>query len=223
MGQFDNFSPHPRMDDFLKNINFKNLNGLSEYDIKEAINSACEFFGIPFPVFVQDLSSFKYGRTLFMNIDPTTYEDDILYYNMKELAELNVGSKEAFSIIMTHECAHRVLQSVRFEGPYDGAWQGELAADFLMGFRAGFCNMEHINHVIEGLGKTVGTKTHPKGYLRANFINYGVQLAYHVKSNSIPFSINELITEYHNHYIEMQAYVKRDEKEIYTLLERLNR
>lgn len=223
MGEYDNFLPRPTMEGFLRGVDLRSLKGLTEQEIKDAINSACEFFGIPYPVFVQDLSNFKFGSTMFVSIDPTSFGDDILYYNMNELAQLHVGTKEAFSLIMTHECGHRILQSIRFEGPYNGSWQGELAADFLMGCRAGLFNMPQINNVIEGLGKTQGSKSHPKGYLRANFIKHGLLIAQQIRNESRPVSIQDLLNEYGKHYQEMLPQIKKDEKEIYNLLERMRR
>ena len=209
MGEYDNFLPRPTMEGFLRGVDLRSLKGLTEQEIKDAINSACEFFGIPYPVFVQDLSNFKFGSTMFVSIDPTSFGDDILYYNMNELAQLHIGTKEAFSLIMTHECSHRVLQSIRFEGPYNGSWQGELAADFLMGCRAGLFNMPQISH--------------PKGYLRANFIKHGLLIAQQIRNESRPVSIQDLLNEYGKHYQEMWPYIKKDEKEIYNLLERMRR
>lgn len=225
MSEYDNFLPRPTMEGFLRRLNFKSLKGLTENEIMDAIGSACEFFGISFPAFVQDLSNFSFGSTMFLNIDPTSYEDDILYYDMYELAQLHVGTKEAFSLIMTHECAHRVLQNVRFKGPYDGSWQNELAADFLMGCRAGLFGMNQINKVMEGLRKTEGTKSHPKGYLRADFIQQGLSVAQKIREESLPIPIplKVLLVEYCKHYDEMLPYIEKDEKEIYNFFERMNR
>lgn len=223
MGEYDNFLPRPTMEGFLRGVDLRSLKGLTEQEIKEAINSACEFFGIPYPAFVQDLSNFKFGSTMFVSVDPTSYGDDILYYNLNELAQLHVGTKEAFSLIMSHECGHRVLQSIRFEGPCNGSWQGELAADFLMGCRAGLFNMPQINNVIEGIGKTQGSKSHPKGYLRANFIKHGLLIAQQIRNESRPVSLQDLLNEYGKHYQEMWPYIKKDEKEVYNILERMRR
>lgn len=220
MSEYDNFLPRPTMEGFLRRLNFKSLKGLTENEIMDAIGSACEFFGISFPAFVQDLSNFSFGSTMFLNIDPTSYEDDILYYDMYELAQLHVGTKEAFSLVMTHECAHRFLQNVRFEGPCNGSWQNELAADFLMACRAGLYGMSQIEKVKEGLSRTGGDKTHPKGYLRADFIQHGLHVAQNIP---LPVSMNDLLLKYREHYDEMWLYIKRDEKEIYTFFERMNR
>lgn len=61
---------------------------------------------------------------------------------MQQLVDMKVDSKEAFSLVMTHECAHRVLQDTQLPGINNGTWEHELAADFLMGCRAGLWGMD---------------------------------------------------------------------------------
>lgn len=61
---------------------------------------------------------------------------------MQQLIDMKVASKSAFSLLMTHECAQRVLQTTRFSGVNNGIWENELAADFLMGCRAGLWNRD---------------------------------------------------------------------------------
>lgn len=208
------------MDAFFYLSRLRGLSNLSKEDIKKAIQSACDFFGIPEPLVAYDISNSRFAGTMFVNLDPTTFGDDILCYNMKELASLGIGSKDAFSLIMTHECAHRFLQNVSFEGPYSGSWQHELAADFLMGCRAGLQGMSQIQRVMDGLSKTGGSKTHPKGFLRSDFIRHGLAVTQRI---ALPISLKALLMEYLKHYDEMWPYIKKDEKEIYNFFERRNR
>ena len=128
---------HTSMDEFLRLSRRFSRFGLSESDIKDAIKSACDFFNIPMPRMIQDLTNAQNGQTMFVNWDRGSYYDDVLCFNMQQLIDMNVDSKDAFSLVMTHECAHRVLQATRFPGINNGAWENELAADFLMGVRAG--------------------------------------------------------------------------------------
>ena len=100
---------HTSMDEFLKmSQRFKKF-GLTSNDVEEAIKSACDFFNIPMPRMIQDLTNVQNGQTMFVNFNPGTYEDDVLCFNMQQLVDMKVDSKEAFSLVMTHECAHRVL------------------------------------------------------------------------------------------------------------------
>ena len=203
------------MEGFLTNARKSYLSSLSEDQILYAINSACDYFHIPYPVIIQNLTNYSGGCTMFVDYNPRSYGDDVLCYNMHELAKLNVGTQDAFSLIMTHECAHRVLQGTRFEGPNNGRWQNELAADFLMGTRAGFFDIKSISYVIEGLGKTGGSDTHPKGWLRANFIRHGVDIALQLKKTNQPVSLEKLMAEYHAHYRLLLPSIKQDEKEFF--------
>ena len=82
------------------------------------------------------------GQTMFVNFNPGSYEDDVLCFNMQQLVDMKVDSKDAFSLVMTHECAHRVLQNTQLPGINNGIWEHELAADFLMGCRAGLWGMD---------------------------------------------------------------------------------
>ncbi len=56
--------------------------GFSEADINDAIKSACDFFNIPMPRMIQDLTNVKDGQTMFVNWDRGSYYDDILCYNI---------------------------------------------------------------------------------------------------------------------------------------------
>ena len=157
-----NFFRRPTMDDFLKKCStrFQRF-GLSKADINDAIKSACDFFNIPMPRMIQDLTNVKDGQTMFVNWDRGSYNDDILCYNMQQLIDMKVDSKSAFSLVMTHECAHRVLQATQFPGINNGSWENELAADFLMGCRAGLWNMDD-SKVCQGLILTDGSPSHPE-------------------------------------------------------------
>lgn len=166
--------------------------GLTPQDVDEAIRSACDFFNMPMPCMVHDMTYDPCGETMFLNYDPESYEDDVLCFNLRQLVDLNVDSKEAFSLIMTHECAHRLLQDTRFPGINDGAWEHELAADFLMGCRAGLWNMDEAK-IRVGLLQTSGSDTHPDGELRDLFIRYGMYKARELQYNSIPLTVHNLI------------------------------
>ena len=128
---------HTSMDEFMRLSQRFRRFGLSDEDIRDAIKSACDFFNIPMPRMIQDLTNAQNGQTMFVNWDRGSYYDDVLCFNMQQLIDMNVDSKEAFSLVMTHECAHRVLQATPFPGINDGVWENELAADFFMGVRAG--------------------------------------------------------------------------------------
>lgn len=84
--------------------------GLSQKDIEDAIKSACDFFNIPMPAMIHDLTNVENGQTMFINYNPRSYDDDVLCFNMQQLVDMKVDSKEAFQGGPTHpEGALRAL------------------------------------------------------------------------------------------------------------------
>lgn len=198
---FDNpafqFFKRPTMDDFLKRCQqrFQRF-GQSDADVYGAIKSACDFFNIPMPRMIQDLTNVQNGQTMFVNWDRGSYYDDVLCFNMQQLIDMKVDSKDAFSLVMTHECGHRVLQNTQFPGVANGQWESELCPDFFMGCRAGLWNMNAIDKVVMGLILTDGSPSHPKGTLRALFIRHGKYIAPEMHRRGIPLTIQNLINEF---------------------------
>ena len=198
---FDNpvfqFFKSPTMDDFLKRCQqrFQRF-GLSDADVYEAIKSACDFFNIPMPRMIQDLTNVQNGQTMFVNWNRGSYYDDVLCFNMQQLIDMKVDSKDAFSLVMTHECGHRVLQNTQFPGVANGQWESELCPDFFMGCRAGLWNMNAIDKVVMGLILTDGSPSHPEGTLRALFIRHGKYIVPEMHRRGIPLTIQNLINEF---------------------------
>ena len=198
---FDNpvfqFFKRPTMDDFLKRCQqrFQRF-GLSDADVYEAIKSACDFFNIPMPRMIQDLTNVQNGQTMFVNWNRGSYYDDVLCFNMQQLIDMKVDSKDAFSLVMTHECGHRVLQNTQFPGVANGQWESELCPDFFMGCRAGLWNMNAIDKVVMGLILTNGSPSHPEGTLRALFIRHGKYIVPEMHRRGIPLTIQNLINEF---------------------------
>ena len=198
---FDNpafqFFKRPTMDDFLKRcqLRFQRF-GLSDADVHDAIKSACDFFNIPMPRMIQDLTNVQNGQTMFVNWNRGSYYDDVLCFNMQQLIDMKVDSKDAFSLVMTHECGHRVLQNTQFPGVANGQWESELCPDFFMGCRAGLWNMNAIDKVVMGLILTDGSPSHPEGTLRALFIRHGKYIVPEMHRRGIPLTIQNLINEF---------------------------
>ena len=145
---------------------------------------------------IQDLTNEQNGQTMFVNWDRGSYYDDVLCFNMQQLVQMHVNSKEAFSLVMTHECGHRVLQNTQFPGVADGQWESELCPDFFMGCRAGLWNMHSIEKVALGLMLTNGSASHPEGALRALFIRHGRYAAPEMHRRGIPLTIQNLVNEF---------------------------
>lgn len=205
---------HTSMDEFLRMSQRFRRFGLSPKDVEEAIKSACDFFNIPMPRMIQDLTNVQNGQTMFVNWNPGAFEDDVLCFNMQQLVNMKVDSKEAFSLVMTHECAHRVLQNTRFPGVNNGIWEHELAADFLMGCRAGLWGMDE-SRIVAGLILTDGGPTHPEGTLRALFIRRGKYKAIEMRDKSIPLSIQNLLNEFMAYRQENLEQIHRYQRKFY--------
>jgi len=205
---------HTSMDEFMRLSQRFRRFGLSEPEIKDAIKTACDFFNIPMPRMIQDLTNAQNGQTMFVNWDRGSYYDDVLCFNMQQLIDMKVDSKDAFSLVMTHECAHRVLQATRFPGINNGIWENELAADFLMGVRAGLWNMDE-SKVALGLLLTNGSPSHPDGTLRALFIRHGKYVSQAMRRQGIPLTIQNLINEFMSFRNQNLAEIHRFQRKYY--------
>lgn len=184
----------PKMDDFLREAEqkFSNLFNLDMAQITDAIQSACAFFGLSYPNMVLNLTRRPKGGTMVYNLDPETDADDILCYDLNQLMALGITNKDSFSLIMTHECAHRYFQNYSFPGLNNGQWERELACDFCMGARAALEHMS-VEKVVRGLGGTHGADTHPDGDLRVEAITGGYNFMQYLLHNNIAHSVENCI------------------------------
>lgn len=195
----------PTMDDFLQEAEekFSNLFNLNIEDITRAIQSACAFFGLSYPNMVLDISRHPKGGTMVCNRDPTTDADDILYYDLHQLMALGINNLDSFSLIMTHECAHRYFQGKVFSGLNNGQWEQELACDYCMGARAARERL-NIDKVVKGLGGTQGADTHPDGDLRAEAIIGGYNTMIYLLNNNIAPTIENCLRGFNDFRITFE-------------------
>lgn len=192
---------------------------LTHKEVMEAIRSACDFFRIPYPELVYDLTNSKGGRTMFVNNNSDDMANDILCYNMDQLIGLNVNSKDSFSLIMTHECAHRVFQKVTLPGVANGLWEHELLADFFMGIRAGLWSIDFGLPMI-GLFLTQGSPTHPEGMVRGMFIRHGKYLAQRMLMEGKPKTIEYIFNKFLEYREEMMDEIINYQSKYYDIYER---
>ena len=163
----------PRMRSFVeRSLKERFGSDMSIWEIQQGIKSACDFFGISYPKMAQDLSDLKCGSTMFCDVDSRSFSDDILCYDLEQLKSLNVRTPDAFTLVMTHECAHRVFQGHHFEGPNNGQWDEEMVADYFMGVRSGMQGID-IRDVIRGFQNSSGSMSHPSGALRVKVMWFG--------------------------------------------------
>ncbi len=158
--------------------------------VMTAVTRACDFFGIPeVPVISAQ------GTCVWPN-DSTTYDDDVLGFNREQLMGLGISGEDSLTLIYTHECAHRTLQST-----YTDDWEEELACDFFAGVHAGIKGM-NIDNFEASLGQTSGGDSHPNGALRADFIEYGKQIAEEMQDRGIEITYEGCIARLNQHLEE---------------------
>lgn len=175
--------------------------------VMSAVQQACAFFGIPEVPVVN-----AQGTCVWSN-DPSTYDDDVLGFNREELMSMGISGKDSLALVYTHECAHRTLQNV-----FTDDWEEELACDFFAGVHAGMRGI-NMNNFEAATGDTSGSASHPCGALRADFIEYGREIAKEMMDRGVEVTYDgciarlnehlhdkdELITEYRAHILSDDA------------------
>ena len=170
-------------------VSHVNDNTITDEMVHNAISRACAFFDIPEVPVVE-----AQGTCVWPN-DPTTYDDDVFGFNREQLMNLGVKGEDALTLIFTHECAHRALQAT-----YTDDWEEELACDFFGGIHAGMKGM-NIDNYEASLGQTPGSDSHPNGALRADFIEYGKQIAKMMQDRGVEITYQGCI-EYLNQHLD---------------------
>ncbi len=158
--------------------------------VLSAVTKACDFFGIPEVPVIN-----AHGACVWPN-DTLTMDDDVFGFNREQLMQLGINGEDSLTLIYTHECAHRTLQ-----GAYNDNWEEELACDFFAGVHAGLKGMD-IDNFEAALGSTPGGATHPNGALRANFIEYGQQVAQELSERGIPPTYENCLVRLNEHIVE---------------------
>ena len=98
------FNRRPTMNEFLQLSQRYRQFHLSPEEIQQEIKSACDFFNIPMPRLIQDLTNHPSGQTCFINWNRGSYADDVICFNMQQLVDMKVDSKDAFSYVKNNEC-----------------------------------------------------------------------------------------------------------------------
>lgn len=134
--------------------------------VAQSALEAQRFFGLPDPAAIIPID-----ETCMISWMKDSFFDDVIGFNQQQLIDMGITTKEAVDLVMSHEAAHRIFQDYDFKGVNDGAWEHELASDFMAGVRAGIdgINTEQFSDALMGSGGA----THPTGNLRADFIDEG--------------------------------------------------
>lgn len=162
--------------------------------VASAVDRACKFFHLPEVPIINSA-----GSCVWPN-DPGTPFDDVFGFNRKELMELGIQGEDSLTLVYTHECAHRALQSYQDLDP----WEHELACDFFAGIHAGMKGID-TNNFEEALGSTQGSSSHPTGFLRAEFIEYGKEIAKNMDARNVPVTFEGCLERFNAHLIEEEG------------------
>ena len=142
--------------------------GLSDSEIAQSVKEASAFFNMDDPLIVHE-----YKNTgVFTNL-PFTDKDDVLVFNRDQMQDMGITDKDGFDLVMTHECAHRMLQGSSYQL---SAYHEELCCDFMSGVRAGLNDMD-ITQIENALAEQPEGSVHPMGALRVEAIHDGQQYA----------------------------------------------
>ena len=142
---------------------------LTDEMISNSVKQASDFFHIKDPMSVFE----DYTTGVYPN-SPLSPMDDILIFNREQLVGMGITEQEGLDLVMTHECAHRVLQGMSHLG-FD-SHQEELCCDFMAGVRAGLNGID-VSQMENSLADTPVSDTHPGGADRVDSIEEGVKFA----------------------------------------------
>ena len=168
-----------------------------------AVNSASDFFGLPYPEITYSES------TCEMPNDISSYNDDVIGIARSQMIEIGIYGEDALCLVMTHECCHRALQS------YDNmdSWEQELACDYFAGVRAVMQNME-TSHFEDVLINLQGSETHPIGNLRVDFVEYGMQVAHKLIDDGIQPTFKNCLEHFNQHLIEEKESIAEQKDDV---------
>lgn len=191
----------PVLEGFRKSLQKYRKYGLSEQDCIDGIKIPCDFFDIPMPAMIEDLTDHPEGITMFVSSNPESLCDDVICYNLEQLCEFGVTDKDTFTLVMTHECAHRVFQNTKLPGINSGRWESELIADFFIGVLAGkqLVSYKAFDSVRTGLANSHGARSHPTGGLRSKIISYAYT---YVGCHDLIHNRKRTIQEYYQIFME---------------------
>lgn len=198
------------MEDFIEKYMRTRLKGISREDILQLVHDTCFFFGQDDSCAVYDVSRSPFTTQMRNSLNEEIAQDE-LYYNLDELIRMGVTTVDAFTLVLTHEFAHRYFKYRVFYGRNHGAWEMELACDFFAGVRS-CINGIYTTGMRWSLGNTHGSWSHPPGSLRLDIIYFARTIAYKRQEKQKKITFKFCLDAY-NHYMESKARVICEEQE----------
>lgn len=145
--------------------------GLTDDVVAQSVHEASVFFGMDDPINVHE----DWTTGVMTNMS-WTENDDVLIFSRDQMHEMGITDKEGFDLVMTHEGAHRMLQSMHDVTGFD-SHQEELCCDYMAGVRAGLNNMDFTKMEVS-LADSAESESHPGGAARVEAIEAGVEYAH---------------------------------------------
>lgn len=153
--------------------------------VSEAIYRACDFFGLPDVPFIEGTSVCVWPN------DAKTVFDDVFGFSREQMMEMGISGEDSLTLVYTHECAHRVLQD---NNALTGKEQ-ELACDFFAGIHAGIEDID-TQPLMDALGDTMESESHPSGEIRAAIISFGKETAEDMQAQGIPLTFENCMERF---------------------------
>lgn len=155
--------------------------------VHNAVSRACDFFGLPEAPILENTA------VGVLPHDIGTVKDDVFAFNREQLMNMGISGEDSLTLVYTHECAHRALQNYE---DLSGK-EIELACDFFAGVHAGMGGMD-AELLVDALGETSESESHPDGELRAEIIEYGQSYAQSMMSQGMPVTFEGCMTVIHD-------------------------
>lgn len=180
---------------------------LSPDMIEDSVSRACDFFHIEEPLDIRPGEMTGVGLG-----DMESYNDDILFYNPSQLADMGITGQDGLDLVMTHEGTHRMLQDM---DTGFNTYQEELCCDYMAGVRAGLNGMD-VSQLENSLIDTTQGLEHPVGTLRVDAIEQGMAFAQeYMTSHTLPPTFNECLEDFKGEYMQDVASLAELRNEVY--------
>lgn len=156
--------------------------------VSDAIHRACDFFNLPDAPFVDDTSVCVWPQ------DINTVSDDVFGFSRQQMMEMGISGEDSLALVYTHECAHRALQ----DNSTLTDKEQELACDFFAGIHAGAENID-ASPLMDALGDTPESDSHPSGEIRAEVIGFGKETAEEMLAQGVPLTFENCMERFENY------------------------
>ena len=159
--------------------------------VNDAVSRACDFFGLPAAPILDN------ADVCIWPGDISTVSDDVFGFSREQLMNMGISGEDSLTLVYTHECAHRVLQ----DNEELSGKEKELACDFFAGVHAGMDGMD-TKLLVNALGESNESESHPAGELRAEIIEYGQNYAQSMLDKGLLITFDGSMEAFHEFLTE---------------------